>query len=115
MTCQVPELCEERKTELINISRRKRETRASTGAVQVEIIIYLDGVQQSFSISYYSDPSFSPFDEDNKVKLFESKNKKLTIMVNYDCFYFCLTPVSYTATCMNVNLETFWGKKETLS
>ena len=85
MTCQVPELCAERKKELINKSRRKRETGGSD-VVDVEIIIHLDGVQQNFSIFYYSDPSFNPFDEANNVKLFESKTKKLTISVSIDCF-----------------------------
>ena len=66
----------------LNKTRRKRDTANSDASTEVEIIIHLDGVNQSFSIYYYIDPSFDQFDEESKTKLFESNKQKLIIRVN---------------------------------
>ena len=53
---------------------------SSAEGLTVEIIVHLDGVKQTFTIMYYVDPEFDKFDEE--VKLFESRQQKLTIKVS---------------------------------
>lgn len=86
MICPVPKLTPVQKEELkkrLNMTRKKRQT--VSDAISLEIIIHLDGVHKSFIISYYRDPSFSDFEEDDKVKLFGSDQKVLTIQVRLHC------------------------------
>ena len=87
MICHVPELCENLKVNF-NKSQQKRDAAYSDGSINVEIIIHLDGVNESFSIYYYSDPSFDPFVEESKTKLFESNKQKLIIRVNVLKYFF---------------------------
>lgn len=70
----------------INNSRKKRGTE-SIANISLEIILHLDGVRKGFSILYFRDPSFSAFEETNKVKEFTPSQPKLTIKVGK---YFCL-------------------------
>ena len=83
MYCTSPELPEEKKKLLDNKkvsgSRRKRDTESS---VDIQIVVHLDGYEKSFSIFYYSDPAFDSFEDEDKVKLFESAQQKLTIKVS---------------------------------
>lgn len=52
-----------------------------TASISIEIAIGLDGVKKSFSIQYFRDPSFSTFEEQNKVKLLTPDQPKLIINV----------------------------------
>ena len=84
MDCPALPLTANQKKDLLSIvnsrsRRKKREARSAEG-LTVEIIVHLDGVQQTFTITYYVDPEFDKFDEE--VKLFESRQQKLTIKVS---------------------------------
>ena len=83
MVCSTPPLTKRLQKDLSRMKsdqvRKKRDT-SDTGSIQVEIIIHLDGVNKSFTLTYFSDPEFQTFDEE--VKLFESQQQKLTIKVS---------------------------------
>ena len=84
MDCPALPLSPDQKKDLLSIvnsssGREKQEARSAEG-LTVEIIVHLDGVKQTFTIMYYVDPEFDKFEEE--VKLFESRQQKLTIKVS---------------------------------
>ncbi|XP_052779252.1 plexin-A1-like isoform X2 [Mya arenaria] len=58
-------------------SQRKKRSNHCDGCVTVKIIVKLDGVESSFTISYFHDPSINKFD--NNVLLYETDQQYLEI------------------------------------
>ncbi|XP_052781274.1 plexin-A1-like isoform X1 [Mya arenaria] len=82
MHCPVPK-APESVLQMLNSTnsetKRRRRREACSECLSVEIVIKIDGVEKTFSLTYYHDPSFSKFDG---TKLFSSKDQYLTIEGN---------------------------------
>lgn len=73
--CAVPALSLKLKEELAS-----REGSPSEATVMTEIAIHLDGVSISYSISYYVDPVFYQFNDDQNIEVFGMNQQALHIM-----------------------------------
>ncbi|KAH3893296.1 hypothetical protein DPMN_017442 [Dreissena polymorpha] len=73
--CKVPEAPKDLKQKLE--TRRRRRATACVGCQEVEIVVKLDGVERSFTLKYYHDPSLSKFN--NGMKLFNEDQHFLTV------------------------------------
>ncbi|XP_052781269.1 plexin-B2-like [Mya arenaria] len=77
MICKIPRAPTTVKEQLDDEPSRKKRVADCDGCVSVDIIISLDGVEKSFTLSYYHDPSFNKFGDG--VVLFSTKKQYLRI------------------------------------
>ncbi|WAR26133.1 PLXB1-like protein, partial [Mya arenaria] len=77
MLCKIPRAPTQVKEQLDDEPSRKKRAADCDGCVSVDIIISLDGVEKSFTLSYYHDPSIYKFGDG--VVLFSSEEQYLKI------------------------------------
>lgn len=80
IVCKVPEASDSVKRQ-VNTSRRRRKRETCSNCMQTtEVYVKLDGVEHSFRLSYYQDPTINKFD--NQVKLYPKETHELIISVS---------------------------------
>ncbi|XP_045169868.2 hepatocyte growth factor receptor-like isoform X2 [Mercenaria mercenaria] len=78
--CKVPKAPETLANELAKEQSDRRGKRSDCSeCIEVEIVLYLDGVMENFTITYYRDPSVDKLPGKDNVVSLQSKNLRLTI------------------------------------